>query len=75
MGHSTHRGGFLKPCGRSFEDSGKTLKSWERRIYGNHMSLGIEGRVDADWVFRYGMGVTQVKGSKGRRQGLPQNRV
>lgn len=41
VGHSTHRGGFLKPCGRSLEDSGKTLKSWERRMYGNHMSWGL----------------------------------
>lgn len=32
--------------------------------------MGIEGRVDTDWVFRYGMGVTQVKGeAKGGGEG------
>lgn len=73
MGLSTHRGGFLKPCEHSVEDSGVLGREGCSAIT---CVRGIEGRVDADWVFRYGIGATQAKGeAKGRRRGLLQNRV
>lgn len=61
MGHSTHRGGFLKPRGCSLEDSGVLGRKGCTAIT---CVVGAEGTVDADWVFRYGMGVTQVKGGQ-----------